>query len=151
MELRTRRILLWTLLGIAILALFAAGTAILFPNDSSVSLLEGALVVLLLALAGEVVLILMARAEAPQEPEEEWTAAEAATASPSAAQGPASPAPAPKPLPEILLRCTSCGNVFTVVDTGERPLRHACPHCGRVGILRDVPADAAPPGGAASP
>jgi predicted RNA-binding Zn-ribbon protein involved in translation (DUF1610 family) len=33
------------------------------------------------------------------------------------------------------LRCESCGTTFDVPDTGERPLVHVCPGCGRKGIL----------------
>lgn len=37
-------------------------------------------------------------------------------------------------IPEtIALRCPRCTNVFNLQDTGERPLRHTCPHCGATG------------------
>lgn len=37
---------------------------------------------------------------------------------------------------ERTLRCGGCRNLFTFHDTGVRPLRQACPHCGREGELR---------------
>lgn len=36
------------------------------------------------------------------------------------------------------LRCPECDNVFTVDDTGERPLRTTCAHCGAEGLV-DLP------------
>lgn len=35
-----------------------------------------------------------------------------------------------RPVVEIDLRCPDCQAVFTVEDTGERPLEIECPHCG---------------------
>lgn len=47
---------------------------------------------------------------------------------------PAAPAPAaPK---RLKLRCGGCKQVFVIEDTGERPLRRPCPHCGRTGEIR---------------
>lgn len=34
----------------------------------------------------------------------------------------------------ISLRCPKCMNVFSLQDPGERPFRHACPHCEVQGI-----------------
>jgi len=58
----------------------------------------------------------------------------------------ASPAPAPAPAPAVSarpmgvrtlrLRCKSCQTVFTVRDTGARPLYHECPGCKATGVLR---------------
>ena len=45
----------------------------------------------------------------------------------------------PPDLPEpkkLKLRCGSCKSVFQVQDTGERPLRHRCPSCGKLGEIR---------------
>lgn len=39
-------------------------------------------------------------------------------------------------LPEIVIRCRSCNEVFTVVDTGERPLVGTCPNCGKQGTVK---------------
>lgn len=35
--------------------------------------------------------------------------------------------------PEIDLECPQCAEMFTVEDTGERPLAAQCPHCGAEG------------------
>lgn len=54
---------------------------------------------------------------------------------------PIAPAPAPAEAPpqsaikKIKLRCGGCKEVFSIEDSGERPLRRACPHCGRVGQI----------------
>ncbi len=40
---------------------------------------------------------------------------------------------------EFLLRCKHCGEVFSVLDDGTRPLRHSCPRCGTTGVIRNVP------------
>jgi predicted RNA-binding Zn-ribbon protein involved in translation (DUF1610 family) len=150
---RTRKIFFWTLFGISVLAVVAAVSDLFFNPDAAVPVLEGALVVLILALGAEIVLVLLER---DRTFEEEMNAE--MQAEPSA--GPAAPAmvgasAAASAMPasrELLLRCTTCGNVFAVEDTGERPLRHACPHCGRVGVLRSPPAEAPPAsGGTASP
>lgn len=37
---------------------------------------------------------------------------------------------------ELTLRCGGCGDLFTFLDPGTRPLRRACPHCGREGELQ---------------
>ena len=58
-------------------------------------------------------------------------------------------APDPDPRPQALddegppvlehdvlhLRCGECGTTFDVPDTGQRPLTHVCPGCGRNGTL----------------
>lgn len=41
---------------------------------------------------------------------------------------------------EIDLRCPQCQELFTVQDTGERPLEIDCPHCGAHGQV-DLPED----------
>ncbi|MBW3583043.1 MAG: hypothetical protein KY455_08090 [Euryarchaeota archaeon] len=45
------------------------------------------------------------------------------------------------------LRCTRCRHVFTVTDTGERPLYHTCPSCGARGAYDDRPAASGTTGG----
>lgn len=63
---------------------------------------------------------------------------------PAPAPAPAAPAPAPEePRPKptrtvktLKLRCKSCSTVFTLRDTGERPLYHECPGCKATGVLR---------------
>ena len=47
----------------------------------------------------------------------------------------AAPAPAAPAVKKIKLRCGGCKEVFSIEDTGERPLKRACPHCGRVGKI----------------
>ncbi|HWG89233.1 MAG TPA: hypothetical protein VNZ52_00140 [Candidatus Thermoplasmatota archaeon] len=37
---------------------------------------------------------------------------------------------------DVLLRCTGCNKTFPVKDTGERPLRTQCTHCGKSGVLK---------------
>lgn len=32
--------------------------------------------------------------------------------------------------------CGNCNTVFTITDTGVRPLRYTCPNCGEEGVLR---------------
>ena len=48
----------------------------------------------------------------------------------------------PPVLEETLLsvKCGRCGTVFDVTETGQRPLRHACPGCGAAGVLEGEPA-----------
>lgn len=72
-----------------------------------------------------------------------------ATGAPAAAAQAASAVPAgPAAAKSVKLRCGACKEVFTVQDTGERPLYHSCPHCGSQGVLRAKPAG---PGGALAP
>ena len=52
------------------------------------------------------------------------------------AEAAADAAPARTPLRKLKLRCAACQTVFVVEDFGERPLRHACPGCGRKGELK---------------
>ncbi|MGQ0534935.1 MAG: hypothetical protein ACT4PT_02555, partial [Methanobacteriota archaeon] len=47
------------------------------------------------------------------------------------------------PAVPLKLKCGNCQTVFTVQDTGERPLYHSCPGCGRQGVLRTPPKTAA--------
>lgn len=80
-----------------------------------------------------------AAAEASPEP----AAAPAAEAyappgeAPPAYETPVEPAQAPAapPVKKIKLRCGGCKEIFSIEDSGERPLRRACPHCGRMGQI----------------
>ena len=55
---------------------------------------------------------------------------------PEAASSPfAAPAPAPA-VKRMKLRCGGCKEVFSIEDTGERPLRRPCPYCARMGEVR---------------
>lgn len=51
--------------------------------------------------------------------------------------------PEPPSPPEIDLECPECREMFTVEDTGERPLHTECPHCGAAGHvnLDNLPGD----------
>lgn len=55
-------------------------------------------------------------------------------------QAPPSAAPpaasAPAPAKRLRLRCGGCKEIFAIDDSGERPLRRPCPHCGRTGEIR---------------
>lgn len=54
-------------------------------------------------------------------------------------EAPPEGAPPPAAAPAaITLKCSSCGTVFDVQDSGERPLRHTCPGCGAVGELTEA-------------
>lgn len=64
------------------------------------------------------------------------------------AYAPLPPAGEAAAAPQVTLKCSSCGTVFDVADTGERPLRHTCPGCGTVGELTE--ADLGPPPSAAA-
>jgi len=37
--------------------------------------------------------------------------------------------------------CNNCKTVFTIADTGKRPLRYTCPNCGGEGALRGTVAE----------
>lgn len=71
-----------------------------------------------------------AAAEAPAAPAPQW-APPAEAAQPAAEQAPVAPA-----VKKIKLRCGGCKEVFAIEDTGERPLKRACPNCGRMGMIR---------------
>lgn len=55
---------------------------------------------------------------------------------PAATTEAAPAAPARTPIRKLKLRCAACQTVFVIEDFGERPLRHACPGCGRKGELK---------------
>lgn len=75
-----------------------------------------------------------AKAEAtPMAPMPEPEPAPMAPAPAPAAAPPAPAAPQPR---RLKLRCGGCKEVFVIEDTGERPLRRPCPHCGRMGEIR---------------
>lgn len=78
----------------------------------------------------------------------EWLRAEPAAAGAATAEtGGAEPEPEPEgpdvgyAPDQIDLRCPECAEMFTVDDTGERPLHTECPHCGAEGhVDLDEPA-----------
>ena len=45
-------------------------------------------------------------------------------------------AAASAPVKRMKLRCGGCKEVFSIEDTGERPLRRPCPYCARVGEVK---------------
>lgn len=45
-------------------------------------------------------------------------------------------APVAPPVKKMKLRCGGCKEVFSIEDTGERPLRRPCPYCARVGEVK---------------
>lgn len=66
----------------------------------------------------------------------------------SYAAPPLPPSSAAAPVQTLTLKCSSCGTVFDVEDTGARPLRHVCPGCGSEGQLTEE--DIGPASSAAS-
>lgn len=127
---RTRVALFGILLAVAIAAILVAVLYTLWYPRQAPTVLKIVVAVLFVALLGEIWLLVAGRGQRFDE-EGEWRDWQSETAAASR---------------ELLLRCTTCGNTFPVIDTGERPLRHTCPHCGRVGVLKEpAPADA-PPG-----
>ena len=42
---------------------------------------------------------------------------------------------------ELRVRCPACSNIFKVEDTGERPLKMKCNHCGASGLIEKVPGE----------
>lgn len=121
LSLKARRVSFVVLLVIAIAALAAALYATFSARADASTWLIASVVVLVLALAGELVLLVFRE---PSKVDEggDWYDWE------SQSKG-----------EEILLRCPNCRETFTLLDTGERPLKHACPHCGRQGVLNDRP------------
>lgn len=49
---------------------------------------------------------------------------------------PATPTPVDSGVKRLKLRCGGCKDVFSLDDTGERPMESRCPHCNRKGIIR---------------
>lgn len=126
-----RRALTLGIMGAAVVVVLAAILTIAFAPEQGRLALILALVFLVAALVAELVFLLVGEA-IPFDEQGTWHKyAEEATSPPGE---------------ELLLRCTACSEVFTVIDTGARPLRHACPRCGKVGVLR-APPSAAPPTG----
>lgn len=76
-----------------------------------------------------------------------WLQGPAPAGSAAQRQAPAEPSPEPEPREEVVeidLKCPECAQLFTVEDTGERPLEISCPNCGAHGHV-DVPEDAGQP------
>ena len=123
-----RRALTWGLMGVGALTIAVAVVVWLAATKYATTAFIVALVVLLVILVAELALLVVGEA-IPFDEQGDWHRyTEEATRPPSE---------------ELLLRCTGCGDVFTVIDTGVRPLRTPCPHCGKVGVLRQ-PASGSP-------
>lgn len=67
------------------------------------------------------------------ETAEASTTSAGATVGPDAEEQPDAEPAAVHEHPEIDLQCPACEDMFTVEDTGERPLATQCPHCGAQG------------------
>ncbi|MHB8604505.1 MAG: FmdB family zinc ribbon protein [Thermoplasmatota archaeon] len=122
-----RRTWIIALLAVAIIAFLAAVAVLFTAPDNPGPWLVGALVLLVLALAGELFLLVYSESKKFDEQPADWYEWEKET----------------RGTEELLLRCSNCRETFTVLDDGTRPLHHTCPHCGRAGVLRDAP----PPSG----
>ncbi len=120
LDVRKRRIAFFVLLGVALSAFIVGIVVTVLALESATTWLVAMLAVMVVALALEILLFFWGESRAFDEKGEwhEWEA--------EARGG-----------KEILLRCSACRETFTLLDTGERPLRHACPHCGRSGVLRE--------------
>lgn len=138
----TRRLASLIVLGLA--GVFLVGALVYFGVDAASSgwFLWVAIVVLALLLLTEAAII--ATGIAREEGGPAWLAgphAAATTTQEPAQPGPATeppsqPAPEPEPETEhvhVDLKCPQCGELFSVHDTGERPLHTQCPHCGAEG------------------
>lgn len=53
-------------------------------------------------------------------------------------------AEAPPPLPELYVTCAQCSQSYTVPDSGERPLTHLCPNCGKENVTEAPVVEAQP-------
>ena len=120
-----RRKAFFGLLAVAVVAFLVALVATLAAVPNAGAWLVGAVILLMLALGGEIVLLVWGETKRFDD-EGEWYAWENEA----------------RRAQEVILRCSNCRETFTLMDTGERPLRHACPHCGVTGVLKE-PARAA--------
>lgn len=123
-----RRTLTWALMAVGLVTIVVAVTVWLTVTKYATTAFLVALVVLLLVLLAELALLVVGEA-IPFDEQGDWHRYTEEATRPAGE--------------ELLLRCTGCGDVFTVIDTGARPLRTPCPHCGKIGVLK------APAGGAA--
>lgn len=117
---------LLALLGLAAVAFLAAAVATLLALESASAVLLAAVVLLAVAVVGELVLLLYGDSDEMAD-DEAWTEAEEEAEREAAADE------------EYLIRCNQCGETFSVLDDGSRPLRHTCPRCGTSGEITDLP------------
>lgn len=128
MEFALRRTLMLAFAGVAVAAFLVAVVVTILAPANALGWLVAALVVLALALVGEVV-VLFLNDEGPHKPRR------VPGTEPGSRQGPASVEKGD----DLLLRCSHCSKTFTTFDTGARPLPTLCPHCGQRGVI-DAPA-----------
>lgn len=114
------------LMGLAVVALLAAAAATLLALDQAPAILIGSFVVLALAVVGELAVLIYADDE-EMDDHEAWTEDEEEAEREAAASE------------EYLIRCNTCGEQFSVLDDGTRPLEHTCPRCGTSGEIADLP------------
>lgn len=137
-----------SLLAFGVAVAFLVGALVAFFLDAPAWLYWAFLVVVALALVFEVLLLVLRPAAPRVQAQAEAVAAPAVAPEPSPYAPPAeqepqqqwappAPAPAPPPVRTLTLRCSDCGTVFDISDTGDRPLRHTCPGCGAEGMLRE--------------
>lgn len=126
-----RRAFTWGLMGLGLLTIVVAVAVWLTATKYATIAFVVALVVLLLVLVAELALLVVGEA-IPFDEQGDWHKYAEEATRPSGE--------------ELLLRCTGCGDVFTVIDTGVRPLKTPCPHCGKIGVLKQAPSGSpAPP------
>jgi predicted RNA-binding Zn-ribbon protein involved in translation (DUF1610 family) len=119
------------LLGFAIVAVLSV------PSGSQTGTFLLVILVLLLAtFVFQALVVVTGLKQEPRAAAEGNAAWQEAYAPPSAP--PRSAPPAALPEQQLTLKCSSCGTVFDVTDTGERPLRHTCPGCGVQGELSEA-------------
>lgn len=133
----TRRTASLIVLGAA--GVFLVAALLYFGLDATGSgwFLWVAIVVLALLLIVEAAIV--ATGVAREEGGPEWLAGPGAAAATTGAHAEPGPGPSAEPEPpseehvHIDLQCPECGDLFSVHDTGERPLHTQCPHCGAEG------------------
>jgi predicted nucleic acid-binding Zn-ribbon protein len=131
------------LLGFAVIA-------VLFQASQAQTFLLAILAVLLVLLVVQALVVVsgMRASSAAAAPAPGPTAWQESYAPPPVG----APPEAPQVGQPITLKCSNCGTVFDVADTGARPLRHVCPGCGSEGVLTEedigpaaVPSEVAAP------
>ncbi|MCA1814454.1 MAG: zinc ribbon domain-containing protein [Halobacteriales archaeon] len=126
------------LLGFAIVAMLSV------PSGSQTgTFLLVILVLLLVTFVFQALVVVTGLKQAPAAQAEGNPAWQQAYSPPRAAAPATPPAMAPAEA-QLTLKCSSCGTVFDVMDTGERPLRHTCPGCGVQGELSEADLGPAP-------
>mgnify|MGYP002394882614 CR=1 FL=1 len=129
-------------------------------------ILIGLAIALLLLVLGGIFFIMMNRRKQPELPPPPGPGQRAPVPGVGAPPGPTLPSPDQKNLPkgpepdeqkkpekpeeekperkDLKVRCPACSNIFKVEDTGERPLKMTCTHCGATGMIEKVPGEEEP-------